>query len=351
MCAQKTKRWLIVHSSATEGCQFYVLVRARRQAKASKFKGSKYKKDFEFQVFPPMPGLYGSSGQLGSRFKASFFGLDSYGLNRYVVRKGSVGALNKQLFRGALVSQLQLFLSFAPHRRRRSYAAGHHVHAVHVAERMAFWKHSLLTTYGSFYEGLEGKVLRGLSPTECAALETVLLWGSELGVPKLLDLAPYLEAKVLPLDIYSNLIDYLCLWRYLQTKGCEQEFLSRIRQEVGPKYSFRFTYRALYDMDNGVVAAFSFSYRLLGLKLFSLWGRVSPEPSCVGGVYSLFAEGACTPAQEVEKFRGLQLNGVAPKANRLAWVLGLELLAVQHILAEPFRSAVAQGAHRQRCKG
>jgi hypothetical protein len=154
---------------------------------------------------------------------------------------------------------------------------------------------------------------------------------------------------VLPLDIFSHLIDYLCLWRYLQSQGCGQEFLPLIRQQVGPKYSFRFTYLALYDMDNGVVAAFSFSYRLLGLKLFSRWGKVTPDSQLVGGVYSLFAEGACTPAQEVEKFRGLQLNGVAPKANSLAWVPGLELLAVQHILAEPFRS-VAHGAHQQRCR-
>lgn len=340
---QKSRPSLIVHSSATEGCQFYVLVRGSRVAKATKFKGSKYKKGFEFQVFPPMPGLYGSSGQLGSRSKASFFGL-----HRYEVREASVGALNKQLFRGCISPQLQLFVSLDAHNYRRSYAAIHCVYAEHVGERLAFWKQRLLKTHGFFYEGLEGKLLRDLSPTECSALETVLLWGSALAVPKLLDLVPYLGAKFLPLDMYSNLLDYLCVWRHLQAKGCGQEFLALIRQEVGPKYSYRFTYRALYDMDNGVVAAFSFSYRLLGLKLFSRWGAAFREPLC-GGVYSLFAEGACTPAQEVEKFRGLQLNGVAPKANSLVWVPALELLAVQHILAEPFRS-VAHGAHQQRCR-
>jgi hypothetical protein len=57
MCVRNSGPSLIVHASATEGCQFYVLVRTSRQAKATKFKGSNYKKDFEFQVFPPMPGL------------------------------------------------------------------------------------------------------------------------------------------------------------------------------------------------------------------------------------------------------------------------------------------------------
>jgi hypothetical protein len=345
MCVQKFSSSLIVHASATEGCQFYVLVSVRRQAKATKFKGSKYKKEFEFQVFPPMPGLYSSSGQLGSRFKARFFGLQ-----RYDVRKDSVGALNKQLFRGCISPLRQLFLSVCPHSYRGPYATGLSSleKGVHLEWPLALWKERLLARYGYLYEGLDARLLRDLTATECGALETVLLQACPRGVPKLLDLVPYLAAKVLPLGIESHLIDYLCVWRYLQSKGWGQGFLPLIRQEVGPKYSYRFTYRALYDMDNGVVAAFSFSYRLLGLKLFSLWGVVSPEPSCVGGVYSLFAEGACTPAQEVEKFRGLQLNGVAPKANSLVLVPRLELAAISYILAEPFR-AVAHGAQQQRC--
>jgi hypothetical protein len=345
MCVQKSRPSLIVHASATKGCQFYVLVSVSSQAKACKFKGSKYKKGFEFQVFPPMPGLYGSSGQLGSRFKARFFGL-----HRYEVRKASVGALNKQLFKGCISPQLQIFLSRGAHNYREPYAAGLSSleKGAHVEVPLALWKERLLACYGYLYEGLDAKLLRDCTATECGALETILLWGSKLVLPKLLDLVPYLAAKVLPLDIFSHLIDYLCVWRYLQSKGWGQGFLPLIRQEVGPKYSYRFTYRALYDMDNGVVAAFSFSYRLLGLKLFSRWGAAFREPLC-GGVYSLFAEGACTPAQEVEKFRGLQLNGVAPKANSIVGRPGLELLAVQHILAEPFR-AVAHGAQQQRCR-
>ncbi|MEP0920069.1 hypothetical protein NC981_25070 [Leptolyngbya sp. DQ-M1] len=344
---QKSSSSLIVHSSVTEGCQIYVLVRASRQAKATKFKGSKFKKGFEFEVFPPMPGLYGSSGQLGSRFKARFFGLQ-----RYEVRKAAVGALNKQLFRGCLSPQRQLFLSVCPHSYRGPYATGLSSldEGVHLEWPLALWKERLLARYGSLYEGLDAKLLRDMTATECGALETVLLQACPPGVPKLLALVPYLGAKVLPLGMYSHLIDYLCVWRHLQTKGCGQEFLALIRQEVGPKYYYRFAYRALYDMDNGPVAAFSFSYRLLGLKLFSLWGAVSSEPPCAGGVYSLFAEGACTPAQEVEKFRGLQLNGVAPKANSLVWVPRLELAALSYILAGPFRSVAEQGAHQQRCE-
>jgi hypothetical protein len=177
------------------------------------------------------------------------------------------------------------------------------------------------------------RFIRDFTAVELALLRHLLQWVSPRK-PTFAEIFSHRKGGPEPAleDVWLGLPDFFAFSLALKHQCRGQEFFPFLKTFAGNTYHdyFYASQSRMLDVENAIICAFSSGYRLLGFKFYNFLNLELRLGAVLG---QSFVEGAgLTTGLEMEKFRLLQLNGIAPKTNSIYSRLSLEQLALLNTL-------------------